>query len=335
MPEFETEGNLFHVGYALPARKIEAFMVPSFIDYAKTRGINFIPIDISKPLTEQGPFDCVIHKLYGHEWTLNLNIFTGNNPSATVIDPLSAIQRLHNRISMLEPVSQLNIPQLNIPTQLLVLDSESLKSVEKTSGLNFPVIAKPLIADGSTKAHDMQLVFNHEGLTKGLELEPPMVLQQFVNHGGVIFKVYVADDYVKCVKRSSLPDLSTETIEKMASESGGTMSFSRISGAAIAGEDGTSSNNSGAELKMPAPEFLDEVAKGLRQALGLHLFNFDMIRDGEGDGYLVIDINYFPGYEKLPSYEAVMVDFFLNIKKSQELEKMTKKEIVRVDETEV
>ncbi len=25
--------------------------------------------------------------------------------------------------------------------------------------------------------------------------------------------------------------------------------------------------------------------------------------------YLVIDINYFPGYEKLPGYEAMMVDF--------------------------
>ncbi|KAI3764253.1 hypothetical protein L2E82_14259 [Cichorium intybus] len=335
MPEFKTEGNLFHVGYALPARKIEAFMVPSFIDYAKEQGIDFIPIDVSKPLTEQGPLDCIIHKVYGHEWNLNLHDFSVNNPDATVIDPLSAIQRLHNRISMLEPVSQLNIPQLSIPSQLLVHDSESLKSVETTGGLNFPVIAKPLLADGTTKAHDMSLVFNHEGLTKGLELEPPMVLQQFVNHGGIIFKVYVADDYVKCVKRSSLPDVSKESMEKMASESGGAISFSRISGAVITGDDGRSNNNSEEKLDMPAPEFLVEVAKGLRQALGLHLFNFDMIRDDKRDGYLVIDINYFPGYEKLPSYETVMTDFFLNIKKSQDLKKTMKKEIVKLDETEV
>lgn len=200
--------------------------------------------------------------------------------------------------------------------------------------MNFPVIAKPLLADGTTKAHDMSLVFNHDGLMKEIKLEPPMVLQQFVNHGGTIFKVYVADDYVKCVKRSSLPDLSKDTIEKIASDSGGAISFSRISGAVIA--DGRSDNNSGEELKMPATEFLVEVAKGLRKALGLHLFNFDMIRDGEGDGYLVIDINYFPGYEKLPSYETVMVDFFLNIKKLQELKKTTKKENDdRIDETEV
>lgn len=49
--------------------------------------------------------------------------------------------------------------------------------------------------------------------------------------------------------------------------------------------------------------------------MGLRLFNFDLIRDGrDGNGrYLVIDINYFPGYAKMPSYESVMVDFFRDV----------------------
>ncbi|KAI3498127.1 hypothetical protein L1887_33890 [Cichorium endivia] len=336
MPEVVGESNLFSVGYALPERKIEAFMVPAFINYARERGVDFIPIDVSKPLTEQGPFDCIIHKLYGNEWDLNLQHFSENNPIATVIDHPSAIQRLHDRISMLEPVSQLNIPQLNIPNQLLIQDSDSLKSFETTKDLSFPLIAKSLIADGSPNAHTMSLVLNHEGLTKlGLELEPPLILQQFVNHGGIIFKTYIADDYVECVKRSSLPDVSEETLEKMASESNGVMSFSKISAAVMACDDGWSNNNSDEKLKMPAPEFLDEVAKGLRQSLGLHLFNLDMIRDDKRDGFLVVDINYFPGYEKLPSYETIMTDFFLNIKKSQEEKKMAAKELVPVDEPQV
>ncbi|KAL4586263.1 hypothetical protein LXL04_010898 [Taraxacum kok-saghyz] len=331
MPESLEKSNLFSVGYALPERKIEAFMVPTFINYAKERGINFIPIDVSKPLTEQGPFDCIIHKLYGDEWDLNLKNFSDNNPNATVVDHPSAIQRLHDRISMLEPVTQLNIPQLNIPNQLLVRDSESLKSFETAKDLKFPMMAKSLIADGSPDAHTMSLVLNHEGLTTGLDFEPPLVLQQFVNHGGIIFKTYIADDYVECVKRSSLPDISEEAMEKMASESNGVMSFSKISAAVMAGDDGKNNNNSSDEkLKMPAPEFLEEVAKGLRQALGLHLFNLDMIKADEGDGFLVVDINYFPGYEKLPSYESIMTDFFLNIKKSQEKKKMKKE----VDEPE-
>ena len=39
-----------------------------------------------------------------------------------------------------------------------------------------------------------------------------------------------------------------------------------------------------------------------------------MIRDTRlGNRYLVIDINYFPGYAKMPSYERVMTDFFWNV----------------------
>nr|XP_043625820.1 inositol-tetrakisphosphate 1-kinase 5-like [Erigeron canadensis] len=325
MPEQGEESCChFRVGYGLPTRKIEAFMVPSFIDYAKQRGIDFIPIDVSKPITEQGPFDCIIHKLYGQEWNHNLENFSLENPNAIIIDPPLSIQRLHNRISMLEPVTQLKIPQLNIPPQILIQDSASLKSFELTNykDLNFPLIAKSLLADGTTKAHNMSLVFNQEGLTKGLELDPPLVLQQFVNHGGIIFKVYVAGDYVKCEKRNSLQDISKETLDKMAS-SGGDITFSQISSAVVSGDDDLSND----KPKMPKPEFLDQVAKGLRMALGLHLFNFDMIKDDKiSDGYLVVDINYFPGYEKLPFYESTMTDFFLNIKKLQEEKKMINKE---------
>ena len=39
-----------------------------------------------------------------------------------------------------------------------------------------------------------------------------------------------------------------------------------------------------------------ELAKALKEALGLNLFNIDMIIDGTR--YLVIDINYFPKYAK-------------------------------------
>ena len=57
------------------------------------------------------------------------------------------------------------------------------------------------------------------------------------------------------------------------------------------------------------------LAKALREALGLNLFNADVIRDGK-DGrtrYLIIDINYFPGYAKLPSYEPFFTDFLLDV----------------------
>lgn len=55
--------------------------------------------------------------------------------------------------------------------------------------LNFPsyvcnfkiiLVAKPLVADGSAKSHELSLAYEHFSLQN---LEPPLVLQEFVNHG--------------------------------------------------------------------------------------------------------------------------------------------------------
>ncbi|KAJ9558079.1 hypothetical protein OSB04_012693 [Centaurea solstitialis] len=312
MPESEPVKR-FLVGYALPERKKGGFFkLPTFINHAKDRGIDFVAIDVGKPLADQSPFDCIVHKLYNQEWKLNLHDFMAKNPKTIVIDPPSAIERLRNRISMLDSVTDLKIPNLTIPNQLLISadSSSSLSSVIDTGKLDFPMIAKPVVVDGSTKSHKLSLVLNKEGL---LALQPPVVLQQFVNHGGVIFKVYVAGDCVECVKRHSLKDISKEKLEKVSLESGGVICFSQISNSAIAKSTEDSDSE---EVEMPPPEFISETANRLRRALGLHLFNFDMIRDEKGSGYLVIDINYFPGFEKLPSFETFMTDFFLNLMKS-------------------
>ena len=34
---------------------------------------------------------------------------------------------------------------------------------------------------------------------------------------------------------------------------------------------------------------------------------------GKGADFLVVDINYFPGYEKLPNHAELMVDFLLSL----------------------
>nr|XP_043610733.1 inositol-tetrakisphosphate 1-kinase 1-like [Erigeron canadensis] len=295
------------VGYALSTRKLSSFMTPHLINHAKHHAaIDFVKIDTSKPLTQQSPFHCILHKIKTNEWKLNLHDYTLKNPTTIIIDPPSKIERLHNRISMLEFIpNQLKIPNLNIPNQHIVEDSSTLSIINPE--LKFPVIAKPLVADGSTNSHNMSLVLNQQGLTK-LDIEFPVVLQQFVNHGGVIFKVYVAGDYVKCVVRGSLADISDEMRKKMSLESEGVLCFSQISNSAMASD----------AVEMPATEFVANVAKRMREVLGLRLFNFDMVRDcHNGSGYLVIDINYFPGYEKLPSYETVITDFLLDVLKSQ------------------
>lgn len=315
----------FEVGYALMPKKQASFIQLSLVNMLKERGIDLVKIDMEKPLVDQGPFDYVIHKMYGDEWSKQLDEFAARNPSALILDHPDDIKRLHNRISMLKVVEELEIEKdeesvdeevFGIPKQIVVYEEEMLldTSLCEAWSLKFPVIAKPLVADGSAKSHKMSLVFDVVALGK---LKPPIVLQEFVNHGGVIFKVYVVGERVVCVKRKSLPDYSDEKLGTLQ----GSMPFSQISNLTAHVKDHEkyyeSMNLEVAE--MPPQKFIAKIARGLRKNLNLNLFNFDVIRDvSVGNRYLVIDINYFPGYAKMPSYELVLTDFFCDMAQKKE-----------------
>ncbi|KAL5568274.1 hypothetical protein UlMin_024849 [Ulmus minor] len=290
------------IGYAFEPKKFQTFNKPTLIDHAKQNGIDLVPIDPHKPLIEQGPFHCIIHKLYEQDWHDKLRRFASESPNTIIVDPPDRIERLHNRISMLEFVNQLKITRQNekfgVPNQVLVGDSEGLSNSDL--GLTFPVIAKPLMANGNANSHELFVVLNSKGL-EFLKDKTPIVLQEFVNHSGVIFKVYVAGKEVQCVKRRSLPDISND---HASMSSDGIIPFSRIS--AIAEEHLE-------KAELPPSGFVEEIARALQEELGLRLFNFDLIRNNSCDKYLVIDINYFPGYAKIPSYELLLTDFFLDI----------------------
>ncbi|KAL1834406.1 hypothetical protein ACET3Z_004057 [Daucus carota] len=316
----------YGVGYALAKKKENSFIQASLLSLTKERGIDLIKIDTNTPLIDQGPFDCVLHKLYGEDWKKQLNDYAVKYPNVLILDSPDAIQRLHNRISMLEVVSELcgaeSVHNVNkedsfgIPKQVLIYELERLLDPSLWGEeIMFPVIAKPLVADGSAKSHKMSLVYNTEGLKK---LRPPIVLQQFVNHGGVIFKVYVVGKYVKIVKRKSLPDVSEDKLRSLQ----GSLSFSQVSNLTQSERsDNTYYKTMNLEdAEMPPQSLISEIACGLRRVMKLQLFNFDVIRDTRiGNRYLVIDINYFPGYAKMPCYEKVLTDFFcdaFNIKQS-------------------
>ncbi|KAJ6703926.1 INOSITOL-TETRAKISPHOSPHATE 1-KINASE [Salix viminalis] len=310
------------VGYALLPKKQQSLIQDSLLSLCKSRGIDLVRIDQDRRLIDQGPFDCVLHKMYGDDWKKQLEEFQIENPNSTIIDSPLSIERLHNRILMLQAVSELKIESgtdtFGIPKQTVIYDKDTLFDRQAWEFLKYPVIAKPLIADGSAKSHKMALIFNHEGLNK---LRPPIVLQEFVNHGGVIFKVYVVGEFVKCVKRKSLRDVSEEKLKSLE----GSLPFSQVSNL-------TSDERNDKyyklmdleETELPPQSFITDIARELRRGLKLNLFNFDVIRDARiGNRYLVIDINYFPGYAKMPGYETVLADFFCDVvgKKSLSEEK--------------
>ncbi|KAL1291370.1 inositol-tetrakisphosphate 1-kinase 1-like isoform X1 [Arachis ipaensis] len=331
--ETQTHDESYVIGYALEPKKIQNLIRPSLIDHAKKQGIHLIPIDINKPLIQQHPhlrFHCIIQKLQPKHWN-NLNFHEylskhGANTTTTtiIIDPPHLVQKLQNRVSMLDSASQLPLSLQNatvgVPYQVVVDDEKKTKnSVEEMvmgSNLRFPVIAKPLYADGTMKSHELCLVFDAQGLRETLNKNAaggaatPVVLQEFVNHGGVVFKVYVAGEHVRCVKRTSLPNIPEDKAKA------GTLKFSQISNFTIQDNnvgDGANHLSNIERAEMPEESLIKELARALRERTGLNLFNIDVIRDAKDcTRYLVIDINYFPGYAKLPCYESFITDFLLD-----------------------
>jgi len=72
------------------------------------------------------------------------------------------------------------------------------------SGLEYPLIAKPLTAAGTKSSHHMGIVLARDGLQR---LKTPCLLQEFANHGEKLFKVYVLGESVWVFSRESLPNL--------------------------------------------------------------------------------------------------------------------------------
>ncbi|XP_022768577.1 inositol-tetrakisphosphate 1-kinase 3-like isoform X2 [Durio zibethinus] len=235
------------------------------------------------------------------------------HPEVTVLDPPDAIQHLHNRQSMLQCVADMNLSDsygnVGVPRQLVIKrDASCIPDAVAKAGLTLPLVAKPLVADGSAKSHELSLAYDQYSLRI---LEPPLVLQEFVNHGGVLFKVYIVGEAIKVVRRFSLPDVTKRELSKNA----GVFRFPRVSCAAASADD-ADLDPSVAEL--PPRPLLERLAKELRRRLGLRLFNLDIIREhGTRDHFYVIDINYFPGYGKMPGYEHIFTDFLLSLVQSR------------------
>ncbi|XP_021754659.1 inositol-tetrakisphosphate 1-kinase 3-like isoform X1 [Chenopodium quinoa] len=299
------------VGFALTSKKRKSFLQPKFEGLARLKGIVFVAIDQDKPLSEQGPFDIVLHKLSGKDWQQVLEDYRQTHPEVTVLDPPDAIKHLHNRQSMLQVVADLNLSDtygnVNVPQQLVIKkDASSIALKVAKERLRLPLVAKPLVSDGSAKSHELSLAYDQYSLQK---LEPPLVLQEFVNHGGVLFKVFIVGEAIKVVRRFSLPNVS----KRQLSRTSGVYRFPRVS-CAVASADDADLDPDVAEL--PPRPLLEKLARELRRRLGLQLFNLDMIREyGTRNNFYVIDINYFPGYGKMPEYEHIFTDFLLNVVK--------------------
>ena len=221
---------MFRVGFALKKEKAQKHIRKELVECAKSRGIEIVLIDECLPLEDQGPFDAILQKIRRPEFERELEEYAANHPETRVCDPPKATMLLRNRNDMLNVIPkegfEIDAPVdvdtdvsrvlCDVPTHL-VLDRdvgfEHAMDLVKESGLSYPIIAKSLWADGRPGSHAIAVVWSADGLKKLLVpdeqsdsggLSVPVLLEQYVDHGECLFKVYVLGDQLMMVTRPSL-----------------------------------------------------------------------------------------------------------------------------------
>ncbi|KAH7617751.1 hypothetical protein Ndes2526B_g07618 [Nannochloris sp. 'desiccata'] len=405
----EKEGQHFVVGMALKAEKAKKHISQKLIDYAAGHGIHLKVIDENVTLEDQGHLDAICQKIRRREWEEELEAYAAAHPRVSIHDMPQDTYVLRNRGTMLVPLqtpgetffpppppTNRNIENNGTPMlpirccapEHTTIEANTPFSAAKAqllkAGIRFPVIVKALLADGGPSSHALAVIHSDAGLlritqgefsSEGLAL--PLLFEQYINHGGCLFKVYVLGNHEVMVTRPSL-DLSSnereeesvvgieqfrdniDTIDVSTSLEGGSMQgvevgtsppipkreelerfkipppdvevVSRVSAYPRSRSWGKYDLAPRGHGVPAPPEWLWRgIASKLRTALCLSLFNFDLIVpvapaphqaglvdpcSGTAEEGLVhiIDINYFPGIEKLPNYEALLVQFFLDLK---------------------
>lgn len=159
-------------------------------------------------------------------------------------------------------------------------------------------------------------------------LRAPALLEQYVNHGTCLFKVYVLGNQELMVTRPSL-NLHKENNDASQGLRPPIEYIDRVSAYPTSkswGDNDLAPKGHGVPLP---PEWLWKgAARTLQSHLGLTIFNFDIIvpleppagqrglveeTEKEGLVYL-IDINYYPGVEKLENSEQIIVNFLNSLR---------------------
>ncbi|XP_041669073.1 inositol-tetrakisphosphate 1-kinase [Cheilinus undulatus] len=299
------------VGYWLSEKKMKKLNFQAFADLCRKRGIEVVQLDLNQPLEEQGPLDVIIHKLTDLILEADQNdsqavllvqrvqVYIDAHPETIVLDPLPAIRTLLDRCKSYQLIHRIESCMQDeriCSPPFMVLNSECSPDVLeqiRRQGLTFPFICKTRVAHG-TNSHEMAIIFSEEDLK---DVKPPCVIQSFINHNAVLYKVFVVGDSYTVVERPSLKNFPAGPADRKA-----IFFNSHNVSKPESSSDLTTRENLEGVSQPPSDDVIRELSRSLRQALGVSLFGIDVIINNQTGQHAVIDVNAFPGYEGVPEF---------------------------------
>uniref|UniRef100_G3NZS2 Inositol-tetrakisphosphate 1-kinase n=1 Tax=Gasterosteus aculeatus aculeatus TaxID=481459 RepID=G3NZS2_GASAC len=299
------------VGYWLSEKKLKKLNFQAFADMCRKRGIEVVQLDLNQPLEEQGPLDVIIHKLTDLILEADQNDsqavllvqrvqdYIDAHPETIVLDPLPAIRTLLDRCKSYQLIHRIESCMQDeriCSPPFMVLNTECSPDVLehiKRQGLTFP-FSEWRVIYSAVSCPQMAIVFSEEDLK---DVKPPCVIQSFINHNAVLYKVFVVGDSYTVVERPSLKNFPAGPADRKA-----IFFNSHNVSKPESSSDLTTRENVEGVSQPPSDDVIRELSRSLRQALGVSLFGIDVIINNQTGQHAVIDINAFPGYEGVPEF---------------------------------
>ncbi|KAF0991968.1 hypothetical protein HZS_6184 [Henneguya salminicola] len=242
-----------------------------------------------------------------------------NNSKSLIIDPIDLSILFQNRNSSIlireQAIEKIGDSTIQSPANLTIINStktsELLKILTEKS-IEFPIIIKPLPAQSSDQRYEMTIIPSIKAFKKNEKTYNNCVFEKFINHNGILFKLYTLFKFWYVVKRSSFnnidPSSNNDTciqfetnifnqIHKMDQTELKSHINDTKQEPKLCYDNKKPQNNT--EYKI-----FNKIAVAIQKVTNCQLLGIDVIRDTKSSNYYIIDINYFPSYRYIPTFKS-------------------------------
>lgn len=292
------------------------------------RNIEITDIDVQKTNQIEGEYDLLIHKALdfynesgvtleeGEVLVRKVQDFIKNNPRMVVIDNPESSEKISDRKNCHEIMVNSSMTkdgiEVFVPKSVEIPDGATVDQIRDfldSANIQFPIIAKPM----QTNDKMMSMIFSLDDVTA---IRTPSLVQEFFNHSGVMYKVFVIGDRFHIIQRPSIKDYATDPSQKpIYLDSRDVSKMGRGFHPHIHHSDPSTQTweNSFKNPELLNKSVVSDLCKRLKHSSGLQLYGVDILVLKETGNYAIVDINQFPGYKGIPDkiFSEDMVEMIL------------------------
>lgn len=325
------------VGYSMKwSREMDFLKRGAFPLHITDKNLSFFPINLELSLSQQFEIlDIMLHKptdeitsvALGEPGSLQDQIrftdimqqsigYLSSHPQICVVDPIERILPLLDRAltqEILQGLSNLEHPfsrRIRAPRYKRVLKFDKVNPFEVLKDCNFslPAIVKPQMACGISDAHIMAVVFKEEGF-HNLAVPVPSTIQEYIDHGSMLYKFYVIGEKVFYSIRKSTPNAAKLTESSSDSNIPAAIIFDSLKSLPkhFSNDEKTISDHSLPSNEMDGLDLqlVCAAATWLREKLKLTIFGFDVVIQINTNDHVIIDVNFFPTFKDVDEQKAI------------------------------